>query len=120
MAWSFAKPDISGESSSRNTRSLKKRSNLTGNLSPQVCPSVLHGQQNTSDTEVSVENPPNAVEGCHQLCDAFKREILACQGNEDLIGCDECVHCEKSERGWRVDKYVVKLTACLFQERPQF
>ena len=57
-----------------------------------------------SRASVGVEGLGDAVEGGHQLGDAFEGEVLGLHGDEEAVGGDQRVQGEEVERGRAVEQ----------------
>ena len=57
-----------------------------------------------SRASVGVEGLGDAIEGGHQLGDAFEGEVLGLHGDEEAVGGDEGVEGEEVERGRAVEQ----------------
>src|SRR4029450_10683593 len=69
--------------------------------------------------ERRIERLADAIEGRQQVGDAFEREVLAVDRNEDRAGRDERVEGQQAKRRRRVDEDVIELGTQRVDEPPQ-
>ena len=79
-------------------------SQIGGHLAGQVGAVVEHGEENAFDFEGVVEGVADAVDRVHEFGDAFEGEELALNRNEDGIGGEQRIECEKVEGRRAVDQ----------------
>ena len=68
---------------------------VLGDLLGEVRSVVVHGEQDTFETEGRVEGLGNAVESTDQLGHTFEGEVLGLERHEETVGCDEGVQGEQ-------------------------
>ena len=76
----------------------EERLEIFGDLLGEVGAVVEHGEDDAFEGEAGVEGLGDAVEGAHQLGDAFEGEVLGLHGDEEAVGGDEGVEGEEIER----------------------
>jgi hypothetical protein len=72
---------------------------VVGDLLGEVGAVVEHGEEDAFEGERGVEGLGDAVEGGHELGDAFEGKVLGLHGDEKTVGGDEGVEGEEIE-GW--------------------
>ena len=72
---------------------------------------VEHREQHAFDVERRVERGADAAHRADEIGEAFEREVLAVQRNQDRVGGDERVQRQQAERRRAVDEDVVEVVA---------
>ena len=71
---------------------------VVGNLARKVRPLVVHGQEHAPDLEHRIQGDLHPLDRLHQVRDAFEREILALDRDQDLVGRAQAVQRQEPER----------------------
>src|SRR6185436_6967195 len=78
-------------------------------LTGQVGPVVIHGQQNALDLQSGVQGDANSLQRSHQLRDTLQRHVLALNGNQNSLRRNQGIESQDSQGGRRVQKDIVVL-----------
>src|SRR5260221_4243140 len=89
-AWRFRKTHIAGDDTLENLRS-KKAAQIGRHLARQCRPLIVHCQQNAFDFQAGTESSPNPHEGVKELGNAFQRQVLTLDWNQDRIRRNQSV-----------------------------
>ena len=90
---------------------LEELAHVARHLLAEVRALVVHRQQHAFDVERRVERRAHAPHRRDEIGEAFEREVLAVQRNQDAIGGDERVQRQQAERRRRVDDDEVEFVA---------
>ena len=58
---------------------------------------VVHRQEKTFDLQLRVQFALDNLDGVEQFADTFQGEIFTLHGNDDRVGCRECVHRDQAQ-----------------------
>src|SRR5216683_3171902 len=98
VAGGFGEADVAGDAGGEELV-VEEGFEVLGDLLGEVGAVVVHGEEDSLEGEGGVERLGDAVEGGHELGDAFEGEVLGLHGDEEAVGGDEGVEGEEVE-GW--------------------
>jgi hypothetical protein len=99
----FREPDTAGNDRFEDLLA-KETGEIGSDLPGQVRAVIVHRQQDAFNFERVVERSSNALNGIHQLRNAFQRKKLALDRHDDGVGSEKGVESEEVQRGRAVDK----------------
>ena len=95
VAWALAKLDVALDDGLEN-EFLEVTFHLVVDLVGQSEAAVIHGQEEPFYLESWVELALNDLDGVEQLANSLECEVLTLHGNDDRIGCCQCIHGDES------------------------
>jgi hypothetical protein len=96
VAGGFGKADVAGNVGGEELV-VEEGFEVFGDLKGEVGAVVVHGEEDALEGEAGVEGLGDAVEGGHELGDAFEGEILGLHGDKESVGGYEGVEGEEVE-----------------------
>lgn len=105
MTWGLGEADVSRDDGLQDVVA-EKLPKIGGHLAGEVRAFVIHGEQDAFDADRMAEGVPNAINGVHELGDAFEGEEFALNRDKNAVGGEESVEREEVEGGRAVDQDV--------------
>lgn len=93
---------------------------VIGDLAGQICPVIVHCEEDSLDGQGMAERVLDSVDGGDKFRDPFQGEEFALNRDENAVGGGKGVDGEEVEGGGAVDENVVVMLAAQRQGGPKF
>src|ERR1700722_20621406 len=80
---------------------------------------VIHGQQDSFDSQRRVISRAHPIQSRYQLRNPFQREVFGLHGDDQRVRSSQRVECEQIESWWAVENYQFVVCAAGFESTPQ-